>query len=372
MSTSFAPLFPGMLLDAASRFAQDAAASTGPALASAIGDMGWAGTLVPEDLGGVGGTLADLAATAEGLAAHGVHLPLVEVCAIAPIFLQAAAPEVAARWLPGACDGRSCIAPLVPLSRPVTDVALLARDHGTGFVLGGSVRGVDASQAVTHWLVPAALQPAGEMAVFLLEATQLPAPVATYRTMEGRLAADHELAELVLPADACVLRGEAAVAALQRAGQAALLVTGADTVAALGALIQRTIQHLQERRQFGVALATFQVLRHRTADMVVRYLGAKGLVQHAFDEAQRGAADLDRTLALMKMSLAETARTCAEAAIQMHGGMGVSEEVLATRLAQRLLASEFRYGDRLTHAARLMAPPTHPLPVSTPVSRRAP
>jgi alkylation response protein AidB-like acyl-CoA dehydrogenase len=96
------------------------------------------------------------------------------------------------------------------------------------------------------------------------------------------------------------------------------------------------------------------------------------LVQHAFDEAQRGAADLDRTLALMKMSLAETARTCAEAAIQMHGGMGVSEEVLATRLAQRLLASEFRYGDRLTHAARLMAPPTHPLPVSTPVSRRAP
>ena len=79
MSTSFAPLFPGMLLDAASRFAQDAAASTGPALASAIGDMGWAGTLVPEDLGGVGGTLADLAATAGGLAAHGVHLPLVEV-----------------------------------------------------------------------------------------------------------------------------------------------------------------------------------------------------------------------------------------------------------------------------------------------------
>ena len=52
--------------------------------------------------------------------------------------------------------------------------------------------------------------------------------------------------------------------------------------------------------------------------------------------------------------LAETARASAEAAIQMHGGMGVSEEVLATRLAQRLIASEFRYGDRLTHASRVL------------------
>jgi alkylation response protein AidB-like acyl-CoA dehydrogenase len=90
--------------------------------------------------------------------------------------------------------------------------------------------------------------------------------------------------------------------------------------------------------------------------MYVRYLGARGQLMHAFHEHETGAAGLRRTLALMKVSLAETARACAEAAIQMHGGMGVSEEVLATRLAQRLLASEFRYGDRLAHAARLLAP----------------
>lgn len=370
MSTSFAPLFPGMLLDAASRFAQDAAASTGPALHTAIRDMGWAATLVAEDQGGAGGTLADLAATAEGLAAHAVQLPLVELCGIAPILLQAAAPAVAARWLQAVCDGSQCVVPLTALSRPVTEVALVARPSGTGFELAGTVSGVDASQAVTHWLVPAVLQPAGETVLFGVDAAQLPKPTATFRTMEGRLAADHRLENLAVPADACLVRGAAADLALQRAGQAALLVTGADTVSALGALIQRTVQHLKERHQFGVALASFQVLRHRTADMVVRYLGAKGLVQHAFDEAQRGAADLDRTLALMKMSLAETARSCAEAAIQMHGGMGVSEEVLATRLAQRLLASEFRYGDRLTHAARLMAAPS-PSTFGSPTASRS-
>jgi alkylation response protein AidB-like acyl-CoA dehydrogenase len=73
----------------------------------------------------------------------------------------------------------------------------------------------------------------------------------------------------------------------------------------------------------------------------------------------------------MKVALAESARACAESAIQMHGGMGVSEEVLATRLAQRLLASEFRYGDRLTHAARLLAPQDPDAPADESPSRAA-
>lgn len=371
MSTSFDPLFPGMMFDAASRYARDAA-TTGQPLETAIRDMGWAATLVPEDQGGAGGTLADLAAIAEGLAVHGLHTALVEACALAPVLLMSAPVGLAARWLPALCHAQCCIAPLVSLSRPVTEVGWVARVVGEDFQLAGRATGVDASLAVSHWLVPAVLQPGGDTALFLIEASQLPSVKGTYRTMEGRLAADWSLDDLVVPAQACMLRGDAADAALQRASQAALLLTGVDTVAALGMLIQRTVQHLQERRQFGVALATFQVLRHRTADMLVRYLGAKGLVQHAFDESQRGAADLDRTLALMKMALAETARSCAEAAIQMHGGMGVSEEVLATRLAQRLLASEFRYGDRLTHAAWLMATPAHPTVLSPTASRSAP
>src|SRR6218665_1447450 len=103
MTTSFPPLFPGMLLDAASRYAQDQA--TVPQSGDAIAQMGWACTLVPEAAGGVGGSLADLAAIVEGLATHGVQLPVVERCAVVPLLLQAAAPEAAARWLQGLCEG---------------------------------------------------------------------------------------------------------------------------------------------------------------------------------------------------------------------------------------------------------------------------
>ena len=354
MQTSFNPLFPGMLLDATLRLAQHQV--TASAVAAPIREMGWVCTLVPEALGGAGGTLTDLASVMEGLATHGTQLPLVEACVIAPLLLQAAPTETAAHWLEIVCDGSATIMPLSALSAPLEDIAIQAQTMATGFELSGDVFGVDFSLEVTHYIVPTLLQGTGGPALFVVDREQMPPPTAVYRTMEGRRTADFTLAQLALTAPTCIAQGEAAVTALARASDAALVLTAVDTVASVAALINQTVSYLQERRQFGVALSTFQALRHRTADMYVRYLAARGLLMHAFSEYERVAPDLSRTLSLMKVSLAETARTCAEGAIQMHGGMGMSEEVLATRLAQRLLTSEFRYGDRLLHTARLLAP----------------
>lgn len=353
MSTSFDPLFPGMPLDAAARFAQDQAAV--PAGGEPIHDMGWACTLAPEKLGGVGGTMADLASIIEGLALHGVQLPVVEACAVAPLLLQAAAADTAARWLEAVCDGSATVAPLTALAATLDELPVLAHQLDIGWALAGQVQGVDASRDATHYVVPAMLQDTGEVAIFVVDRERMPAPATAYRTMEGRRTADFTL-DLTLSPAACIARGDAAKVALAQANDAALLLTAVDTVAALAALIEQTVTYLKERRQFGVALSTFQALRHRTADMYVRYLAARGLLMHAFAEHDRAAPDLHRTLRLMKVALAESARTCAEGAIQMHGGMGMSEEVLATRLAQRLLTSEFRYGDRLLHTAGLLAP----------------
>ncbi len=355
MSVCFSPLFPGMLHDAASRYAQDHASTAEFSEADPIRQMGWACTLVPDEAGGVGGTLADLAAVVEGLASHGLQLPVIEACAIVPLLLQAGPPDTSGRWLEAVCDGSAAIAPLAALSASVDEVGVQARQLDSGFELSGTVQGVDVSLAATHFLVPTLLHGSGEAMLFLVDQDRLPAPTARYRTMEGRRSADFRLQRLTVPAGTCIARGAAVREAMARADDAALLLTAVDTVTALATLIQQTVNHLTERRQFGVALASFQVLRHRTADMYLRYLAAKGLLVHAFDEYDSGSASLHRTLRLMKVALAESARACAESAIQMHGGMGVSEEVLATRLAQRLLASEFRYGDRLTHGTRLLA-----------------
>ncbi|MDR6427508.1 alkylation response protein AidB-like acyl-CoA dehydrogenase [Variovorax paradoxus] len=352
MSTSFPSLFPGMLLDAASRYAEDHIAQQ--IQGDPVRELGWAATLVPEEAGGAGGTLSDLASIVEGLATHGLQLPVVETCAVVPLLLQAAGAGTARRWLEAVADGSMRIAPLVALSATPDHDAVTARHLDIGYELSGVVEGVDLTLPATHYLVPAQMD--GDDALFLVDAERLGAPKARYRTMEGRMGADFVLERLALPEGACLARGDAVREARAKATDAALLLTAADTVAALATLIRQTVLHLKERRQFGVALASFQVLRHRVADMYVKYLGAKGLVIHCFHEYEQSAADLRRTLRLAKVSLAESARACAESAIQMHGGMGVSEEVLATRTAQRLIASEFRYGDRLLHAARLLAP----------------
>lgn len=80
MSTSFPPLFPGMLLDAASRYAEDHIAQQ--IQGDPVRELGWTATLVPEEAGGVGGSLNDLASIVEGLATHGLQLPVVETCAV--------------------------------------------------------------------------------------------------------------------------------------------------------------------------------------------------------------------------------------------------------------------------------------------------
>lgn len=369
-SLSFPPLFPGMLLDAAARFAQDNA-TTDLRTSHTVRDMGWACTLVPEDAGGVGGSFADLAAVIEGLATHGVQLPVIETCAVAPILLQAAAPEVAARWLQAVAEGSAVVAPLASLSAPLCEVTLTAQPLDIGYALRGTLLGAELPPTTTHAVLAARLGTGGDVALFVLERERIPAPTATYRTMEGRQGLDLTLDGLAVPAAACLARGTAAQAALAQADNAALLLTAVDTVAALGAMLQLTVTHLQERRQFGVALASFQALRHRTADLYVRFLGARGLLMHAMALATDPATPPDvlgRTLRLAKLSMAETARACAEGAIQMHGGMGMSEEVLATRLAQRLIASEFRYGDRLLHARWLQQTPT---PAQTPAQAGA-
>jgi alkylation response protein AidB-like acyl-CoA dehydrogenase len=355
--TSFNPLFPGMLLDAAGRFAQDHAAAHDFAGTDPIAEMGWACTLVPEELDGAGGTLSDLASIVEGLATHGLHLAVVERCAVVPLLLRAAASEAATHWLAALCEGEAAIAPLTALADPLDQPSVSARHLDIGYELTGMVRGTQLPAELSHVLVPALLD-GSEAALFLVDRERLPEPAARYRSMEGRASVDVRLQRLPLPESACLARGAVARAALVRADNAALALTLADTVAALAALIQHTVEHLKERHQFGVALASFQVLRHRTADMYVRFLGARGLLVHALNEYHSSGGEGDalrRSLRLAKVSLAETARTCAEAAIQMHGGMGMSEEVLATRLAQRLLASEFRYGDRLMHTTQLHA-----------------
>jgi hypothetical protein len=207
----------------------------------------------------------------------------------------------------------------------------------------------------THYLIFAKQTSSDEALIFLVAAAELPAPTKHYRSIDGVQTVDLTFENTAVPNRQCLIQGPEAVAAITAAQNMALLATSVDTVSAMGSLLEQTIQYLKTRTQFEVTLSSFQALRHRTVEMYVRYESARGMLQECLRHSLTDT-DQPRRLALLKLCLGEAARFSAQAAIQLHGGMGMSEETLAARLAQRLITNEYRYGDRLFHAKALRHP----------------
>jgi alkylation response protein AidB-like acyl-CoA dehydrogenase len=344
------PMFPGDLADAAARFAADCAAKLGDP--AARGDawrdavaMGWPALLVDEARGGAGGSFADLGAVLEGCAKHAIGLPLVRRCARVPVLLMAAGTPAADEALRALCGGDADIDCADGDALAVTPLA------GGGVRLGGRLEGVDAERPFTQVIVATA----GHL--LLVPAAALPPAAERFASIDGARRADFVVDGVDLPASAVLCAGAAAATAAAAADDAATLATAIEMAATLGASVEHCIEYLSTRVQFGVALATFQVLRHKVVELYVDYESASVLLARLVHDAVVTGRLAARDAALAKLYLNQLARRCAEGSIQLHGGMGMTAELPAARLARRLLCAEFEQGDRLQQLARLQAMP---------------
>ncbi len=348
-------LVEGPVFDSALRFAADYTDQQQADNLDPIIEMGWAATLIPEQEGGAGGNLDDLVAIIDGLGQHALALPLLERCALTPLLLAAVEqPAIRRRWLNGIANGSYAISTLCTTQPDLGLGALKATIDLSGerFTLRGQLLGTTLSPHATHYLVLAKHSHTEQALLFLMDATDLPGPTKRYRSIDGIQTVDIAFEGINVPIAQCLAQGISAQAAIAAAQNMALLATAVDTVSALGSLLAHTIQYLKTRTQFDVPLSSFQALRHRTVEMYVRYESARGMLQECLRHALTDP-EQTRRLRLLKLCLGDAARFCAQAAIQLHGGMGMSEETLAARLAQRLITNEYRYGDRLFHVKAL-------------------
>ncbi len=355
MSYRADPMFPGDLHDAATRFAADGANRTPQAAWNEARAMGWPALLVDEARGGAGGNLADLAAVVEACARQATGLPLVRRCALAPALLMAAAsPSPATDMNPGfrlqtqsAANLPAIDATLRALCAGTWDVDVaggaqvqVAPQAGGGVRLTGALELADATFASSHVLV------ATPQHLLLLPREVLPATWQRQRGLDGACTADVMLTHLTLDRNAVLASGRTAEAAARTASDLGALVAAIDIAATLGALVEHCISHLSTRVQFGVALATFQVLRHKLVELYVPYEAASVMLARLVADTVRSGQLSSRDAALSKLYLNDLGRRSAEAAIQLHGGMGMTTELQATRLAQRLIAAQFEHGER--------------------------
>ena len=352
MAFAPAPLVPGDAFDAALRFGREVdvdlqrhsePADRAAALARhwhALTGLGWTGTLLPEEAGGLGGGVADLAALADGAGRSGLPLPLAAGCGAAPMLLRMlgdAATQTAAAG--GAL--RAC---------PVLDGAIRAEEEEGGWTLEGEAIGCEAVPEATDYLVACPAGPS-ETGLFLLPAAVPGLGTVRHLRIDGRLSVDLALGRC--PAR-LLARGGAAREATAAARDLGAFLTCVEAVSAMGALIERTIAHLSTRVQFGAALSSFQALRHRTAEMYVAYETSRGLLAGVLGAAADAPAPPWRDVALAKLRVGEAGRFVAESAIQLHGGMGMTESLPASRLARRILQTEFEFGDRFAQAQKLL------------------
>jgi alkylation response protein AidB-like acyl-CoA dehydrogenase len=359
MPFTASPMFPGDLYDTTDRMG----AATAPAWSANKSDksgsrwlqvleLGWQGVLVDEGAGGVGATLAEFAAIAEAAGRHAMVLPLTARCVVAPMLLARASsstPGDASReLLEQVSAGQTSVCPVM---ETVSAHTIQATPIGKGqFMLQGVLRGADLTEPASHLVFNASGETGSVPLLLLLSTSALTHNIRYFAGLDNRRTADITLDGVMIEGSHVLLKGQAVTDALQDAMATGAVMTCVQTVGALGAMIEQTIEYLSTRTQFGVALSTFQALRHRVVEMYVAYESARGLVKQVTQELSVNLASAPtrrRDAALTKLYLTTVGRMVAESTIQLHGGMGMTMEMPAARLAMHTLMCSLQYGDRL-------------------------
>jgi alkylation response protein AidB-like acyl-CoA dehydrogenase len=180
--------------------------------------------------------------------------------------------------------------------------------------------------------------------------------LAHYPTIGGQLAAEVWLKDVKLPASSRLGEEGKALPAVQSALDVGLAAQCAESVSVMQALFKATVEYLRTRQQFGQPIGRFQALQHRVADMLVHLEQARSMSYLAAFRCQ--SSDLHerrRTLSAAKIIIGQAGRFIGQQAVQLHGGMGMTEELNVSHLFKRLTANEFLFGDTDTHLQKFAA-----------------
>ncbi|TQM29920.1 acyl-CoA dehydrogenase family protein [Nocardia bhagyanarayanae] len=326
-------------------------------------ELGILGATLPERVDGMGGGAAELMVIAEELGRALVVEPFVDTVVVGAGLLERSGGARADEVLRGivAGDVRTAFASLEPTSGPTLhDVGTVARRDGDSWVLDGAKCVVTSAPLATHLLVTA--RTAGErrdragISLFLTEfdAANPPAGVEvhSYRTIDDRVGSDLTFTGFRLPADALLGAEGAAWDAIEPTVDVAIAAICAEAVGCLRRVLADTVEYAKQRQQFGVPIGSFQALQHRMVDMYMELeqaIAAAHLAAHALSAAP---ADRARALSAAKVTIGRAARFIGQNAVQLHGAMGMTEELAIGHYFKRLTALEREFGTTDHHRAR--------------------
>jgi len=325
-----------------------------------MAEMGWTGVLVPEDQGGLGFGFVGAGVICEEMGRTLTASPFLSTAMMAATALsRAGSPAQKERWLPAIVAGEAVIATAVDEGRrhDPAGTAMRAERHGNGFRLSGTKAYVVDGQAADAVLVAArtagAAGETGGLSLFLVETATRGLSAERLSTLDSRGAAELTFDGVEVTADAVVGEVDDGFSLLEvvlgagRAGLAAELSGNAQES------FDRTMAYLRERKQFGRTIGAFQALQHRAAHLFCEVEVARSAVLAALQALDADPAGASLAVSVAKSKASSVARLAAQEAVQMHGGIGMTDAIDIGLFMKRMQVASTLYGDADFHADRV-------------------
>jgi alkylation response protein AidB-like acyl-CoA dehydrogenase len=318
-----------------------------------FGDMGWLGTALPDALGGIDGAAEELALLHECLGRALVVEPVAAVATLAAQIVRHADAARARALLPALAAGDRL---LVAAHHEAGSAGRLARVAARAEPVAGGMRltghkvllpgGPQAEAFIVIARESGGRDDEHGLSLFLVPATTPGLQRHDYRLIDGSTACDLQLDGVLLDSGARIGAANEAFAALDDGHALATVAVIAESLGVMDRALHTTRGYLLERRQFGVAIASFQALRHRLADMAIAVEQSRAMLQHALHSLHEADRALRRrALARAKALAGRNGRFVGAQAIQLHGGIGMTDEYEIGHCFKRLMVLDQWLGD---------------------------
>jgi alkylation response protein AidB-like acyl-CoA dehydrogenase len=326
-------------------------------------ELGLLGIGVPEQDGGLDAGPVPMMLVMNAIGAALVLEPFLASAVVATTLLSSAGDDEHARdLLPAMAEGRAIVALAhrEPAARyDLAHVGTRARRHAGGFTLDGRKSVVTHAPAADTLIVSARVAGGGAdtdgLSLFRVPVDAGGLVLESYTNVDGQRAADIELRGVELPANARIGPEGAAQTALERAHDVGLAAVCAEAVGAMQVLLDTTAEYLRTRRQFGQPIGRFQALQHRAADMLIHCEQARSMSYLAALRClEPDRRERRRALSAAKVVIGRACRFVGQQAVQLHGGMGMTDELSVSHYFKRLTAIELEFGDAEHHLDRFI------------------
>jgi alkylation response protein AidB-like acyl-CoA dehydrogenase len=334
-----------------------------PELWAQFAEMGLFMAPFSEEDGGLGGGPVDAMLIMEEFGKGLVVEPFIPSVVCAGGFLKhAGTPDQKAEHLSAIMDGSRvfAFAWAEPQGRfDPFDVTTRATREGSGFTLSGRKAVVVGAPWASHIIVTArtggASRDTSGLSVFIVDKSAPGITTRDYTLVDGRRASEVQFDAVILPPEALIGEADAALPLINRVIDESIAAICAEAVGAMGRLHAITVDYSKTRKQFGQPIGRFQVLQHRLVDMFMEYEQSVSMTYMATLRLNEPPAERARAASAAKVRIAQAARFVGQNAVQIHGGIGVTDELNTGHYFKRLSMIEAEFGDAAHHLRRYTA-----------------